>query len=52
MFHRMGISTGIDIEALIAVAKEGAAIPGGLSGGRVRSALLANPADCAVARPA
>jgi hydroxymethylglutaryl-CoA lyase len=51
MFHRMGISTGIDIEALIAVAKEGAAIPGGLSGGRVRSALLANPADCAVARP-
>jgi len=52
MFHRMGISTGIDIDALIAVAKEGAAIPGGLSGGRVRSALLANPAACALARPA
>jgi hydroxymethylglutaryl-CoA lyase len=47
MFHRMGVSTGIDIDALVAVAKEGASIPGGLSGGRVRNALLAGPATCA-----
>jgi hydroxymethylglutaryl-CoA lyase len=47
MFHRMGVSTGIDIDALVAVAKEGAKLPGGLSGGRVRNALLASPASCA-----
>jgi hydroxymethylglutaryl-CoA lyase len=52
MFHRMGIGTGIDIDALVAVAKEGAAIPGGISGGRVRNALLANPSSCAAARSA
>jgi len=52
MFHRMGVSTGIDIDAMVAVAKEGAEIPGGLSGGRVRSALLANTASCAAARSA
>jgi hydroxymethylglutaryl-CoA lyase len=49
MFHRMGIETGIDIDALVSAAKEGAAIPGGLSGGRVRNALLASPSSCAVA---
>ena len=43
MFDRMGVSTGIDIGALLAVAREGAAIPGGLSGGRVRAALFARP---------
>jgi hydroxymethylglutaryl-CoA lyase len=51
MFERMGVPTGIDIKALVATAKEGAAIPGGLSGGRVRNALLANPASCAMAPP-
>jgi hydroxymethylglutaryl-CoA lyase len=52
MFHRMGVSTGIDIDRLVTVAKEGAEIPGGLSGGRVRNALLANPAGCVVGRSA
>jgi hydroxymethylglutaryl-CoA lyase len=52
MFHRMGVLTGIDIDRLVTVAREGAEIPGGLSGGRVRHALLANPAGCAVGRSA
>lgn len=39
MFERMGVETGIDIPALVAAAVLGAAIPGGLSGGRVRVAL-------------
>jgi hydroxymethylglutaryl-CoA lyase len=46
MFERMGVPTGIDLGALVAVAREGAALPGGLSGGRVRAALSA-PAACA-----
>jgi hydroxymethylglutaryl-CoA lyase len=46
MFDRMGVASGIDIEALLPVAREGAAIPGGLSGGRVRDALLAKPDAC------
>jgi hydroxymethylglutaryl-CoA lyase len=50
MFERMGIPTGVDINALVSVAKEGAAIPGGISGGRVRNALLANRGSCAAAR--
>jgi hydroxymethylglutaryl-CoA lyase len=50
MFERMGIPTGVDINALVSVAKEGAAIPGGISGGRVRNALLANRGSCAPAR--
>lgn len=52
MFHRMGVATGIDIDALVSVARKGAAIPGGLSGGRVRSALTANPASCTLTQPA
>lgn len=41
MFRRMGISTGIDLDALIPVSCDGAAIPGATPGGRVRSALTA-----------
>lgn len=41
MFEAMGIETGIDIAALVAVASEGAAIPGGIAGGRVRAAIAA-----------
>ncbi len=43
MFERMGVATGVDMAALLPVASDGAAIPGGLSGGRVRDALLARP---------
>jgi len=46
MFHRMGVQTGVDIERLLAVAKQGALIPGGLSGGRVRNALHVRPEAC------
>lgn len=45
MFRRMGIDTGIDLETLIPVACDGAAIPGGLPGGRVRQALAAAAAN-------
>jgi hydroxymethylglutaryl-CoA lyase len=41
MFERMGCATGINLDALIEVAREGACIPGGLPGGRVRDALAA-----------
>jgi hydroxymethylglutaryl-CoA lyase len=41
MFARMGVQTGLDIPALIAAAQEGAALPGGLAGGRVRAAMTA-----------
>lgn len=41
MFNAMGVTTGIDIDALIAVAKEGAALPGASAGGRVRDAITA-----------
>jgi hydroxymethylglutaryl-CoA lyase len=47
MFRRMGIDTGIDLEALIPVARDGANIPGGLPGGRVRHALAAAAANAA-----
>ena len=39
MFERMGIATGVDLAALIPVARDGARIEGGLPGGRVRDAL-------------
>ncbi len=39
MFHRMGIETGIELDALVPVACDGAQLPGGLSGGRVRAAM-------------
>jgi hydroxymethylglutaryl-CoA lyase len=37
----MGVKTGIEVEALIEAARMAAALPGALSGGRVRDALLA-----------
>ena len=46
MFERMGIATGVDIEALIPAAKEATLLPGALSGGRVRDAMLARPNAC------
>ena len=39
MFERMGVATGIDLDALVAVAHEAAALPGGQPGGRVRDGL-------------
>ena len=39
MFERMGVPTGIDLDALIPVARDAAALPGGQAGGRVRDAL-------------
>ncbi|WP_336491000.1 hydroxymethylglutaryl-CoA lyase [Methylobacterium nigriterrae] len=47
MFERMGVATGIDLKALVSVAREGAALPGGLAGGRVRDALSMGSAACA-----
>jgi hydroxymethylglutaryl-CoA lyase len=41
MFHNMGVRTGIDIALLADVARRAAALPGALSGGRVREALTA-----------
>lgn len=41
MFEAMGISTGVDVDALIPIARDGAALPGALSGGRVRDAITA-----------
>src|SRR5258708_9203577 len=41
MFERMGMATGIDLDALVAVARDGAALPGSLAGGRVRVAVTA-----------
>ena len=46
MFERMGIATGVDLDALIPVAKDAAMLPGALPGGRVRDALLARPNAC------
>ncbi|PWT90908.1 MAG: hydroxymethylglutaryl-CoA lyase [Proteobacteria bacterium] len=42
----LGVSTGIDLGKLLLVAQDGAAIPGRLSGGRVRSALSARRDAC------
>jgi hydroxymethylglutaryl-CoA lyase len=41
MFERMGVATGIDLDAFIPVAREAAALPGGQPGGRVREAMSA-----------
>ena len=43
MLEFMGVATGIDLDALIPVARDGASLPGGLPGGRVRDALTAQP---------
>ncbi len=47
MFERMGVSTGIDIEALRIIAEDAAQLPGAQSGGRVRDALRSRPELCA-----
>lgn len=47
MFERMGIATGVDIEALRGIAEDAAALPGAQSGGRVRDALRSRPELCA-----
>jgi hydroxymethylglutaryl-CoA lyase len=39
MFERMGVQTGIDLDAFVEVARAAAALPGGQAGGRVRDAL-------------
>jgi hydroxymethylglutaryl-CoA lyase len=39
-FERMGVRTGIDLAALISVAREGAELPDACAGGRVREAVL------------
>jgi hydroxymethylglutaryl-CoA lyase len=41
MFDGMNVATGIDLEALVGVAHQVAALPGGQIGGRVRDALAA-----------
>ena len=41
MFERMGVATGLDLPALVEAAREAAALPGALPGGRVRQALSA-----------
>lgn len=40
MFRRMGVETGVDLDALIPIAIRAAAIPGAQPGGRVRAALM------------
>ncbi|MET0366171.1 MAG: hydroxymethylglutaryl-CoA lyase [Sphingobium sp.] len=40
-FERMGIATGIDLDALISIARDVAELPGSLPGGRVRNAITA-----------
>jgi hydroxymethylglutaryl-CoA lyase len=45
MFEGMSMSTGVDLEALVAVARDLADLPGAQAGGRVRDALTA--AACA-----
>lgn len=49
MFARMGVATGIDLDRLVAIARDGAALPGALPGGRVRDALAAADRLCATA---
>jgi hydroxymethylglutaryl-CoA lyase len=44
MFQRMGVETGVDLDVLLPVSRDGAEIPGGLPGGRVRHALAASAA--------
>jgi hydroxymethylglutaryl-CoA lyase len=46
MFERMGLATGIDLDRLVAVAREGASLPGGTAGGRVRDALTVRSEAC------
>ena len=49
MFARRGVETGIDLDRLVAVARDAAALPGATAGGRVRDALAAADRLCATA---
>ena len=49
MCERMGVATGVDLARLVPLAREAAALPGAVAGGRVRAALLARAEVCAVA---
>ena len=49
MFERMGVETGIDLDALVPLARDAAMLPGALAGGRVREALLSRPETCPAA---
>lgn len=49
MFARRGVATGIDIDRLVAVARDAARLPGATPGGRVRDALAAADRLCATA---
>jgi hydroxymethylglutaryl-CoA lyase len=44
MFRRMGVETGVDLEALLSLAARAASLPGASPGGRVRSALASRTA--------
>jgi hydroxymethylglutaryl-CoA lyase len=46
MFERMGIASGVDLDALVPIAREAASLPGALPGGRVRDAITARPEAC------
>ena len=47
MFARRGVAIGIDMDRLVAVARDAAALPGATAGGRVRDALAAADRLCA-----
>lgn len=49
MFARRGVATGVDLERLLDVARDAAALPGATAGGRVRDALAAADRLCATA---
>ena len=42
----MGVRTGIDLDALVPLARDAAMLPGALAGGRVREALLSRAEAC------
>jgi hydroxymethylglutaryl-CoA lyase len=46
MFERMGVATGVALDALVPIAREAASLPGALPGGRVRDAIMARPEGC------
>jgi len=41
MFDKLGVHTGVDLQALLTVAQEAASLPGAIPGGRVRDAIAA-----------
>jgi len=44
MFGRMGVATGVNLDALLPLAQEAATLPGAVPGGRVRQALARSAA--------